>query len=394
MNKKRVYHFHNGSGGGVLSVIKNLLKYSNNPAIENHVIYTINKEQTPTFFIPGLEGAASEQVFYYSPKWNFYYTCKKLAKLLPNDKAIIVAHDWLELGMVSNLGLQNPVVQFIHGDYEYYYNLARLHSSSISIFISVSSVIEKKLKSIIPKSENSIRYKRYPVCNMAKGKLELPSYISCAFFVKDLRDKNKGFSLLPLIDDLLVKDNIRIQWNIAGGGMTNIEFNNFWGCQEARIKFWGELEYNKIIDFLSKNNIMILPSSSEGFPVSVVEAMKMGLVPIVNYWDGATDELIIHNNTGYVIKDNEIEEYAKVIKNLYLNPQTLNQISIHSQSLANKLFDPILNTNDLNQHILESARYYNSRVPNRVYGSRLDRVFIPNFITYLLRKYITRVNDN
>ena len=91
--KIKIYHFHNGGGGGVLSVIKNLLKYSNNPAIENHVIYTINKEEKGVYVINNLEGAFSEQVFYYSQKWNFYYTCRQLAKLLPDCKAIIVAHD-------------------------------------------------------------------------------------------------------------------------------------------------------------------------------------------------------------------------------------------------------------------------------------------------------------
>ena len=119
----KVYHFHNGSGGGVFSVIKNLLEFSQSPDIENHVIYTINKLNQPSYTIGNLKGAASEQIFYYSPKWNFFHTCKLLAKLLPDEKVIIVAHDWLELGLVSNLGLQNKVVMFLHGDYNYYYQL-------------------------------------------------------------------------------------------------------------------------------------------------------------------------------------------------------------------------------------------------------------------------------
>ena len=101
MNKKlHVYHFHNGGGGGVLSVIRNLVRYSQNTNIENHIIYTINKDIDPVYIIHPIEGAHSEKVFYFSSKWNFYYTCRQLAKLLPGDKALIVAHDWLELGIV------------------------------------------------------------------------------------------------------------------------------------------------------------------------------------------------------------------------------------------------------------------------------------------------------
>ena len=43
MDKIKVYHFHNGKGGGVLSVIKNLLRFSDTAMIENHIIYTINE---------------------------------------------------------------------------------------------------------------------------------------------------------------------------------------------------------------------------------------------------------------------------------------------------------------------------------------------------------------
>ena len=72
--KKKIFHFNNGHGGGVLSVISNLLKYSDDTSIENNVIYTINKEQIEQFELPGLTGAANEYLFEYSAKWNFYYT--------------------------------------------------------------------------------------------------------------------------------------------------------------------------------------------------------------------------------------------------------------------------------------------------------------------------------
>jgi hypothetical protein len=72
-----------------------------------------------------------------------------LAKLLPDDNAIVVTHDWLELGMVSNLGLQNPVVQFVHGAYDYYYELAQSHASSIDRFIAVAKKYRRKTCRVI-----------------------------------------------------------------------------------------------------------------------------------------------------------------------------------------------------------------------------------------------------
>src|SRR6185312_13329914 len=63
--KIKVFHFHNGGGGGVLSVICNLLRYSENKSIENHVIFTINKDLKSVYEMPVIEGAISRQVFYY-----------------------------------------------------------------------------------------------------------------------------------------------------------------------------------------------------------------------------------------------------------------------------------------------------------------------------------------
>src|SRR4051812_31812572 len=126
MEKKvQVFHFHNGSGGGVLSVIRNLLQFSRNENIENHVIYLINHERKNSFEFSKSFGASTEQVFYFSSRWNFYYTCKQLSKLIPNDDALIVAHDWLELGMASYLGMRNKVVFFLHGNFDYYFALAK-----------------------------------------------------------------------------------------------------------------------------------------------------------------------------------------------------------------------------------------------------------------------------
>ena len=138
MNEKiKVFHFHNGSGGGVLSVIKNLLLFSKNDRFENNIIYTINRNKVRHYEPDKIENAFSEKVFYYSPHWNLLHTCKQLAKLVPDEKALLVAHDRLELAMVSNLGLQNKLIQVVHGDYKYYYDLAAENAGAIDAYITV-----------------------------------------------------------------------------------------------------------------------------------------------------------------------------------------------------------------------------------------------------------------
>ena len=132
-----------------------------NPGIENHVIYTINKDVTSEFITDPLAGAISEKIFYYSPKWNFYYTCRQLAKLLPNKDAVVIAHDWLNWEPCSTLGAIKSLV-FFHGDYEYYYQLATLHEKAIDRFICVAQSIQIKLAERLPQRKNDMEYNRFP----------------------------------------------------------------------------------------------------------------------------------------------------------------------------------------------------------------------------------------
>ena len=387
MNKVKVYHFHNGGGGGVLSVIRNLFRFANTVSIENHIIYTINKDQTPMYSVEHIAGAITEKVFYYSPKWNFYYTCSQLAKLLPDDKALVVAHDWLELGMMSNLGLQNPVVQVLHGDYDYYYELAKKHSDAVDAFICISPQIFRILKFRLPERQNDIFYFRFPVPSV-KTVTTVKDSLHLIYCVRDLKDYRKQFSTILEIAEKIGYATCNYFFTIAGGGMTTKEFFELWpAVMINKVCFKGLLTNDEIIAILPLQDIFLLPSLVEGLPVSLVEAMKAGAVPLVTNWDGAVDELITPGISGYYFKIGASADYATCIKNLNDDRKLLSQLSTKCVERANQLFDPVNNTKDfenLYQKISKKEVVQKRRA--KVYGSRLDHPAIPNFITSLIRE--------
>lgn len=338
MPKIKVYHFHNGNGGGVLSVIRNLLKFSKDPSIENHVIYTINKTVTPQVEFLALEGAASQQVFYYDPNWNFYYTCRQLAKLLPDDKAVIVAHDWIELGMASNLGLQNAIVHVVHGNYEYYYDLAKKHEQSTDQFVTVSPVIYKKLSSILPERIEDIQYCRFPVPSIEAIEKQNP-ILKIIYCVRSLDDANKQFKILPAINAHLHAKGISVNWTIIGEGISKPVVENLM-AQDTGISFFASLPNEEVTRLLPEHDLFILPSLQEGFPVTVVEAMKAGVVPLVTNWGGSTDEVVIHGVTGYYFEAGHANGYADTISMLNEDRNLLNKLAKRGIKKANGLFDP------------------------------------------------------
>ena len=376
----KVIHFYNSNGGGVQSVIKNLIKYSQGTNIENHVIIVVEFRQKSDFKIPFFEGSTSVKVFYYSRNWNFYYLSRKLKKLIPKPNSLLIAHDWLELGMISSLGLKNPVIQFLHSDSPYYYDLAKKFSDWIDCFICVSKLIKYNLSTLLPSRINDIQYFKMPVLNIDTFRSDGKD-IRLLFVGRN--DFAKGYHLLPQIDSLLLDRGIKVEWNVTGKGTND---NN---CKEwfrrKTIKFHGEISQNHLVNLYINSDIILLPTFMEGTPLAIIEAMKCGVIPIVNNLPGGIDELVKDGFNGFKIQNNEPEDYVKKIQLLSENKNILQFLSKNASNLANSNYDAISNTFKIEKYFYLIHGTKKEKYPRKVLGSRLDQPYLPNFITTIIR---------
>jgi glycosyltransferase involved in cell wall biosynthesis len=354
--------------------------YKQHDIIENHVIYTINKEKQKHYTSPGLKGAATEQVFYYSPNWNFYYTCKQLAKLLPDGQCLVVAHDWLELGMVSNLGLQNPVVQFLHGDYDYYYYLAQRNQAWVDSFICVSASIADELKKRIPERINDVHYLRFPVPEL-KGTRENQATLELVFAGRC--EEAKGYHLLPLIDAALQQKNILAHWHIAGPGSDQLQVQQQW--KQSQVHFYGNLSQNDLTALLLKSTAFVLPTLAEGMPLSVIEAMKAGAIPVVNDLNGGLRELVTNDINGYRIPNNDPLIFAERLAAIAADAEKRKQLSAAAVSFANTHFDPFQNTKLFEDCFIKASKQAKKKTALKTTGSRLDQPYLPNLLVKTIR---------
>jgi hypothetical protein len=387
VGKVKIFHFHNGAEGGVLSYIRNLISHQQHPEIENHVIYTINRSRKEPFEVFHIEGVKSSQVFFYSSTWNFYHTCTQLAKLVPDDKVILVAHDWLELGMCSNLGLNNLLIHVVHGAYDYYYDLAQRHCNHVDRYLCVSGHIKAELQLRMPNLTNKIVSALAPVTLPRVDATHFEN-VCCAFFVRDLNDSNKQLSILPKIDDILLStEGIKVEWFVAGGGMSRDEFYQIWNSEShSRVHFFGKVDHMGLAKMLDQVNVMILPSFNEGLPISVIEAMKAGKVPIVGSWASSIDHYILDNINGFIADQYSSQSFADIITKLANNSAKLKEVGLAAKQSADRLFNPNANAKFIEDMILGVPQRVSIKEPLKVYGSSLDHPWIPNFITNLIRK--------
>ena len=98
------------------------------------------------------------------------------------------------------------------------------------------------------------------------------------------------------------------------------------------ITFIGNIK--NIPEFLSAIDIYIQPSSTEGFPLSVLEAMAAGL-PIICSDAGGLKEMIHHNETGIIYKSGDLSAlYEGFIKMLSMLPDELCQLGRNARKIV------------------------------------------------------------
>jgi N-acetyl-alpha-D-glucosaminyl L-malate synthase BshA len=102
------------------------------------------------------------------------------------------------------------------------------------------------------------------------------------------------------------------------------------------VKFLGK--QHALVDLLSAADIFLLPSQSESFGLSALEAMSCG-TPVVASNIGGIPEVVIHGEAGYVAEFGDIGRMAKYVVNLLTNDKKWALFSENARKIAEEKFD-------------------------------------------------------
>lgn len=91
-------------------------------------------------------------------------------------------------------------------------------------------------------------------------------------------------------------------------------------------------------NLLSVADIFLMPSQSESFGLSALEAMSCG-VPVISSSVGGLPELIVHNNTGFIAEFADVDRMAKYALELLTNKKKFDFFSKNSRERAEKVFE-------------------------------------------------------
>jgi L-malate glycosyltransferase len=102
------------------------------------------------------------------------------------------------------------------------------------------------------------------------------------------------------------------------------------------VKFLGK--QHALVDLLSAADVFLLPSQSESFGLSALEAMSCG-TPVVASNIGGIPEVVIQGESGYVAELGDIERMAKYVISLLINDKKWLTFSENARRIAIEKFD-------------------------------------------------------
>lgn len=140
---------------------------------------------------------------------------------------------------------------------------------------------------------------------------------------------------------IIKKEGLPIEFIFAGAWTSNNEKEEVKNFIEEHnlnnVKFIGVVTGNAKREILLNSDIFVLPSKYEGLPISMLEAMGMGLPLIVTKIGGIPD-VIEEGINGFFVPFNSPDDIAEKIKLLFYNKELTAKIIINNVEKVKKYF--------------------------------------------------------
>jgi glycosyltransferase involved in cell wall biosynthesis len=371
--------------GGMMNIIANLLAYRRPDGFSSHVVLTHNHLTTDTRFAQPLACDSQTTVEYTLPVENLHAVMRRLADAVPTGPGIVVAADLLDLAMLSVHDVGRAVVHILHGDHDYYYDLAVKHDRVVHAYVAYSRRMYQRLIELLPHRAGSIYYIPYGIPLPARVRRPVAGPLRLIFAGR-LEHGQKGVLELPAIAATLRDRSVDATWTIVGDGPDGEALRAAWPASD-RVRHLGAMTNAETIACLPDHDVFVLPTRVEGLPVALLEAMGSGVVPVVSDIESGVPEVVTAGVTGLLPAVGDIEGFAAAIARLDVDRPLLERMSAAARRTVEERFDVRDRVADYQALYARYAELYRPLDADAVlqYGSRLDRPWIPNPFVRLVR---------
>lgn len=290
---------------------------------------------------------------YFVKRFLNRWTIFKIKRLLKKEKPDVIHVNALTAYTVGLAGIEShvPVVwhmrEFMEEDLGVKFtnkNFSRRVLNQASAFISISKAVKEKWQPIVSKNIDVV-YDGLPLDNyLIKEKKTDLKQINVILYGRIVKEKGQLFFLRGMKN--ILKKYPQVHVSLAGF----IEDKDYFSkCEEFikknklrnKVDYLGEV--NNIKKLLTKQDIVCVCSTKEGFGRVIIESMLAKCI-VVSANSGAASELIEEEKNGYLYDVSSEKDFEKKVEKAIINKNNLNLDEIQNYA---KKFSTENNANNI-----------------------------------------------
>ncbi|MGE0669109.1 MAG: glycosyltransferase family 4 protein [Sphingomonadales bacterium] len=147
-----------------------------------------------------------------------------------------------------------------------------------------------------------------------------------------LADADKGCLWIPGI--LAAVRDLPVELTVAGDGADRSRLEHRLAAAPCKVTFTGAVPQQVLADLYRGHDVLLLPSRTEGFALSLLEAMASGCVPVASRIKGVTDAAVTDGRDGYLFAIGDTATAAACLRRLAGDRQLLRRLSAAAMETA------------------------------------------------------------
>lgn len=249
-----------------------------------------------------------------------------------------VLHAQVSIGMLSDRSIVVPIV---HSDVDYIYQIACLNPTAWNCVVAVSQKIYDTLLLTIPEHRVKLILNGVdlPSENALNSRSPLGTPVRLVFLGR-IHHHAKGVFFLPDIVSEIQKLGLEVELSIIGSGPDEAELEQRF-CErnlQDKVTFLGLVPPNEVYSLLLSSHIAVMPSFYEGLPLSLLEAMACGCVPVASRLHKITDSVITDGTNGRLAEVGDVSAFVDAIVAIASQPDTWNEMSKSAHQTVSQHF--------------------------------------------------------
>jgi glycosyltransferase involved in cell wall biosynthesis len=234
------------------------------------------------------------------------------------------------------------IVGIVHSDdpqhYEHVVRLGRYWNA----IVAVSHAIAARTAELDPSLASRIQVIPYGVevaehLPEASGKPE--AELRLVYAGRLVQAQKRVLDLPPILRALLDR-RVPVHLTVLGTGSEQEVFQR--ACTDLKVSehvtFLGTLSNRQSCEVMAQHDVFVLTSEFEGLPLSLLESMGQGCVPVVTDISSGIPEVIHEGVNGYRVAVGDTQKFADRLELLYRNPEL-------RRTMAVKAYDAICSGN-------------------------------------------------